>query len=84
MQLFLFDRLAVLMILLVSFVAVVIGAFASRYLMGDRKRGNFFIHLLLFAFSMIGLAAADNLLLFFILWGLSNALLVRMMIHKSA
>lgn len=67
---------------LVSFVALSIACFASRYLQGDRKKVAFYINmtiLVIFVFLMVN---ADHILLFIASWALSNYFLTRLMRHK--
>jgi len=80
--LFHFDVLAGIMIALVSFIGLIVGLFAARYVQGDSQYNKFFASLGLLVLSIIIMAASDNLLIFLVAWGISNLLLVRLMIHK--
>ena len=80
--LFNLDPLAGLMTGLVSFIALVVASFASRYMKGDRQYGAFVRHLIGLVASVIVMVCADHLLLLFVAWALSNWALVRLMIHK--
>lgn len=71
------------MVGLVSFIGLVIGIFALRYMDGDKHYYQFFSSLGLLIFSVFIMAASDHLLLLLITWALSNLLLVKLMIHKS-
>lgn len=80
--LFLADELTVVMAVLVLFVTTVVIMFSRRYLAGDRNYRRHHYQVLLLAGSLLTMVLADNLLLFWIAWGLSNLLLVKLMIHK--
>lgn len=80
--LFHFDVLAGIMITLVSFIGLIVGLFAVRYMQGDSQYYKFFASLGLLVLSVIIMAASDHLLIFLAAWGISNLLLVRLMIHK--
>lgn len=81
-KLFNFDMLAVIMITLVSFIGLIVGLFAARYMQGDSQYYGFFASLGLLVISVITMAASDNLLILLAAWGISNLLLIRLMIHK--
>lgn len=81
-SLFDFDQLAVLMMALVLFIGLCVGSFAYRYMQGDTKYRSFFIRLVLLVFPISMMVCADNLIILFIGWCLSNMLLVQLMIHK--
>lgn len=82
-SLFHLDALATLMIALVTFIGLCVGSFASRYLRGDTQYRAFFVQLVLLIASVAVMVSADHLVLLLGAWCLSNALLVRLMIHKS-
>ncbi len=82
LTLFHFDILAGIMMTLVSVIGLVVGLFAARYMQGDSQYYPFFVSLGLLVLSVITLAASDHLLIFLAAWGISNLLLVRLMIHK--
>lgn len=82
-SLFYIDALSLIMMGLVGFVAVSVGAFASRYLKGDSQYRNFFILLVCMAASVFVMVSANNIALFLGAWLASNALLVRLMVYKS-
>jgi NAD(P)H-quinone oxidoreductase subunit 5 len=77
------DALSVTMIILICFITGVVGAFAVRYLQGDRKQYQFYFLLSALLVCIVLLVSVDNLLLFLLCWGLSNYLLVRLMLHKN-
>ncbi len=78
------DPLAMIMIAVVGFIGLTVASFASRYMKGDRQYRSFFVLLASLVASIAVMAAADHLLLLLAAWGAANALLVRMMIHKSS
>ncbi|MBY0407930.1 MAG: hypothetical protein K2Q01_09580 [Rickettsiales bacterium] len=77
------DALSGVMLAVLGFVYLVVASFASRHLQGDRARAAFFLRLALLAASVGIMVCADHLLVLLLSWGLSNALLVRLMVHKS-
>lgn len=83
-NLFNLDPLAIIMIALVGFIGVIVAKFSINYMNGDKKYRNFFILLFLLIATIILMVTADHLLIFILMWSLSNLILVKMMIHKSA
>lgn len=81
-SLFHVDALSMVIMGLVAFVALSIGAYSFRYLKGDRRQGAFFINLSLLVLSVFMMVCADHLLLLFVSWIMSNLLLARLMLHK--
>lgn len=78
-----FDRLSITMIIIIAFVGTCVGRFASSYFTGDRKKTAFFVYLLCLICAVSLMVVSDNLLVFFVSWGLSNLLLSRLMQHKK-
>lgn len=78
------DQLAIVMILLVSYIGACVASFASSYMNGDTKYRFFFTHLALLVGSIGIMVCADNLWLFMIASSFSNFILVRLMIYKSS
>jgi len=73
------DNLAVLMLVLVTFISTLVQIFSVIYLHGDKRYHYYYGYLGLFTFSMLGIVLADNLLLLFIFWelvGFSSYLLI--------
>jgi NADH:ubiquinone oxidoreductase subunit 5 (subunit L)/multisubunit Na+/H+ antiporter MnhA subunit len=64
------DNLAVIMFLMVTFVASLIHIYSMGYMHGDPRYPRFFAYMSLFCFSMLGLVASDNLFMIFIFWEL--------------
>jgi NAD(P)H-quinone oxidoreductase subunit 5 len=79
-----YDSLAMIMIALVVFIGVIVAKFSINYMKGDKKYRSFFISLFLLITTIILMVTADYLLVFISAWSLSNFILVKMMIHKSA
>lgn len=76
------DQLALVMIAVIGFIGLSVGSFAYRYLSGDSQIGTFFRLFLCLLLSLLVMVCADHLLLFYVAWCVSNALLVRLMIYK--
>ncbi len=73
------DGWSLVFLLLIGGIGALILIYAGGYLHGHRHEGRFFGFLLLFMGSMLGLVAADNLILMFIFWeltGFSSYLLI--------
>lgn len=66
------DGLSLLFLLLISGIGALILIYAGGYLHGHRHEGRFFAFILLFMGSMLGLVAADNLILMFVFWELTS------------
>ncbi|RUL87746.1 NADH-quinone oxidoreductase subunit L [Tautonia sociabilis] len=64
------DALAVLMFLMVTFIATLIHVYSMEYMEGDPRYPRFFAYLSLFCFSMLGLVASSSVFLVFVFWEL--------------
>ena len=64
-----FERL---FLFLVSFIGGLICIYGGAYLDGDRKVARFFVIVLLFMAAMLGVIAADDLILTFVFWELTS------------
>ncbi len=82
--LFNFDPLAIIMTILIIFIAIVVSGFAMRYLKGDSQYNKFFLYISLLVAFLIGMVSADNLFILLMAWGLCNSMLILLMKHKSA
>jgi NADH-quinone oxidoreductase subunit L len=74
-----FDALTAVMALVVTGVGAFIHLYSDGYMAGDEDYARFFAYMNLFAFSMLILVLADNLLLMFVGWegvGLCSYLLI--------
>lgn len=81
------DNLAVLMLVLVTFISLLVQIFSIVYMHHDRRYHLYFAFLGLFTFSMLGIVLADNLLLLFIFWelvGFSSYLLIGFWYEKDS
>ena len=73
------DRLAVVMLGLVTFVALLVQVYSLEYMRGDSRFGWYFAVHSLFGAAMLALVLADNLLFLYIAWelvGLGSYLLI--------
>lgn len=78
------DSLSWVMLGLLGYIWLIVGSFSTRYLRGDRLYVPFFFWGFLLVASLGLMVAADHLLLFYLAWGISNAIFVRLMIHKPS
>lgn len=69
---FLLDGLSLLFALLITFIGFFILIYAGRYLQGHAYLGRFYVILLLFMASMLGLVLSDNLMTLFVFWELTS------------
>lgn len=77
--LFIFDRLTIIMLLLITFMSMMIHFYSARYLISDAMQARFMSQLSLVTFSLIIFVMSGNLLTAFIGWewiGLSLYLLL--------
>lgn len=73
------DALSLLMVLVVTFVALLIHVYSAEFMIEDPDYGRFFAYMNLFVASMITLLLANNLLLLYLGWegvGLCSYLLI--------
>ena len=73
------DRLSVVMVGLVTFVALLVQVYSLEYMKGEPRYGWYFAAHALFAAAMLALVLADNLLFLYIAWelvGLGSYLLI--------
>lgn len=81
------DRLALVMLLIVTGVGGAIHIYSYGYMKEDPSFGRFFASLSLFTFSMIGIVVSNNFVQMFIFWelvGLSSYLLIGFWYSKAA
>jgi NADH-quinone oxidoreductase subunit L len=62
------DEITVIMLVVVSFVAVLVMIYSTGYMHGEERYGWYYAVLSLFVASMLTLVLADNLLLMYITW----------------
>jgi NADH-quinone oxidoreductase subunit L len=73
------DAITIVMLIVVSFVALMVQVYSLGYMHGDSRYGWFYAVLSLFAASMLGLVLAGNFLLLYFCWelvGLCSYLLI--------
>ncbi len=83
----LIDPLALVMLLMVTFVVMLIHTYANGYMNGDPGADRYFAEAALFTAAMLGLIYADNLLQLFIFWelvGLCSYLLIGFWYRKPS
>jgi proton-translocating NADH-quinone oxidoreductase chain L len=83
----LIDPLALVMLLMVSFVVTLIHIYGNGYMNGDPGAARYFAEAALFSAAMLGLVYADNLLQLFIFWelvGLCSYLLIGFWYRKPS
>lgn len=69
---FIIDGLGLYMGLIVSGIGTLVLIYASVYLRGEAEIGRFYLIILLFMFSMLGLVLSNNIFLLFICWELTS------------
>jgi len=79
-------NLNALMLVIVTFVALLVNIYSRGYMHGDERMNVFFAYIALFSFSMLGLVISSNLLELYIFWelvGVCSFLLIGFWFHKS-
>ena len=82
----LLNGLSLLMLLIVTGVGAFIFLYSTAYMEKDENAGRYFAALSFFAFSMLGIVLANNLIQLFIFWelvGLSSYLLIGFWFEKT-
>ncbi|SEQ45447.1 multicomponent Na+:H+ antiporter subunit A [Ectothiorhodospira magna] len=69
---FLVDGLSLLFALIVSGIGFFVVSYAGRYLEGERDLGRFYVLILAFMGSMLGLVLSSNLISLFVFWELTS------------
>ncbi|KAA3605730.1 MAG: hypothetical protein D8M57_15915 [Candidatus Scalindua sp. AMX11] len=69
---FYLDGLSLLFALLISSIGALILIYARRYLSGYPCLGRFYLYILMFMASMLGVVLADNLITPFVFWELTS------------
>lgn len=83
----LIDPLAIVMLMMVSFVSLLIHIYAVGYMAHDPAKPRYFAETSLFTAAMLGVILSDNILQFFIAWelvGLCSYLLIGFWYHKPS
>jgi NADH-quinone oxidoreductase subunit L len=81
------DPISVMMLVVISVIAFFVNIYSVGYMKEDEGAGRFFSLLSLFAFSMLGLVVATNLIQIYIFWelvGISSYLLIGFWYHKPS
>ncbi|MDR0518395.1 MAG: NADH-quinone oxidoreductase subunit L [Fibromonadaceae bacterium] len=81
------DPISVMMLVVISFISFLVNIYSVGYMREDESAGRFFALLSLFAFSMLGLVVASNLIHIYIFWelvGVSSYLLIGFWYHKPS
>src|SRR6476620_140209 len=76
---FLLDPIAIMMIVVVSFVSLMVHLFSLGYMKGEERFATYYSFLGLFTFSMLGLVLSTNIFQIYIFWelvGVSSYLLI--------
>src|SRR5690606_19658058 len=79
--------LTVVMLLLVSFIALLVNIYSVEYMRHDADRPKYFAYLSLFCFAMLALVVADNLFLVYAFWelvGFASYLLIGFWFKKES
>jgi len=82
---FLLDPLSLVMLVIVTSISFLVQVYSLGYMAGDPGMAKYYSFLSLFAWSMIGLVVASNLMQLYIFWelvGLSSYLLIGFWHHK--
>ena len=69
---FLLDGLSILFAILISGIGALVLIYAGSYLSGHPHLGRFYVYILMFMASMLGLVLADNLIALFVFWELTS------------
>jgi multicomponent Na+:H+ antiporter subunit A len=69
---FLLDGLSLLFAILISAVGALILIYSNGYLAGHPELSRFYVYILMFAGSMLGLVLSDNLITLFLFWELTS------------
>ncbi len=83
----LLNKLSLIMLLLVQFIALLVQLFSTKYMQGEKRYTLYYAFLNFFIFSMLGLVLSGNLLFMFVFWelvGFSSYLLIGFWFEKSA
>ncbi|MCL4797771.1 MAG: putative monovalent cation/H+ antiporter subunit A [Bryobacteraceae bacterium] len=66
------DGLGLLFALLITGIGVIVVFYSGGYLAGHRHLGRYYVALLMFLGSMLGVVLADNVILLFVFWELTS------------
>ncbi|MGP1395130.1 MAG: putative monovalent cation/H+ antiporter subunit A [Inquilinaceae bacterium] len=83
---FYLDGLSLLFALLITGVGAAVFLYSGTYMQGHPRLGRFYLYLVAFMLSMLGLVLADNLITLFVFWELTTVtsyLLIGFESHKA-
>lgn len=69
---FFIDGLSLTFLLIITFVGFVVFLYAGSYMKEDKYIGRFYVYILIFMSSMLGIVTADNLITLFVFWELTS------------
>lgn len=69
---FFLDGLSLTFSLIITFVGFVVFYYASSYMKHNKYIGRFYIYIMIFMASMLGLVTSDNLITLFVFWELTS------------
>ncbi len=69
---FLLDGLSLLFSILITGVGALVFAYANSYLPDNKEKPRFYLYILIFMSSMLGLVLSENLLTMFVFWELTS------------
>jgi NADH-quinone oxidoreductase subunit L len=81
------DKIAALMLVIVTFISALVHLYSQEYMKGDKQYVRYFAYLNTFTASMLGIVLSDNLFSIFIFWelvGLTSYLLIGFYYQKNA
>ena len=82
-----FDKIAIIMLLVVSLISFLVHFYSHEYMKGDKRFSRYYAYLGLFTFSMNGIVLSNNLFFTFIFWelvGVSSFLLIGFWYEKNS
>jgi NADH-quinone oxidoreductase subunit L len=80
------DSLTILMMTMVTLISTLVHLYAMGYMAGDKRFNRFFVYLSWFTFSMLGIVAANSLIMLMVFWelvGLTSYLLIGFWFEKK-
>jgi NADH-quinone oxidoreductase subunit L len=83
----LLDPIAVMMLVVVSFISLMVHIYSLGYMKGEERFGVYYAFLSLFTFSMLGLVLSSNIFQIYMFWelvGVSSFLLIGFYYQKSS
>jgi multicomponent Na+:H+ antiporter subunit A len=69
---FFIDGLSLTFVLIITFVGFIVFYYAGSYLKNNKYIARFYVYILVFMSSMVGLVISDNLITLFIFWELTS------------